>query len=94
VLAFDIVNNEKAGVYEATADGREIAGLTYNVAGNDHLVLAATSVFPEFRGQGIASELIQRVLDDIRLQGKTITVRCPIVASFIERNPGYADLVR
>jgi predicted GNAT family acetyltransferase len=56
-------------------------------------VLWATSVFPEFRGQGIARELIRRVLDDVRAQGKTVTIMCPIVRTFVENNPEYADLI-
>ena len=92
-LDFHLVNDEKTGSYEAIVGDREIAGLPYNVAGDDRLVLLATSVFPEFRNQGVATELIRRVLDDVRAQGKTVTIMCPIVRTFIERNPGYADLV-
>ncbi|MFL6052309.1 MAG: GNAT family N-acetyltransferase [Actinoallomurus sp.] len=90
---FAVVNDEKAGIYEAIVGDREIAGLSYNVAGDDRLVLLATSVFPEFRKQGIAIELIRRVLDDVRAQGKTVTIMCPIVRTFIEHNPEYADLI-
>ena len=90
---FAVVNDEKAGIYEAIVGDREIAGLPYNVAGDDRLVLLATSVFPEFRKQGIATELIRRVLDDVRAQGKTVTIMCPIVRTFIENNPEYADLI-
>lgn len=50
-------------------------------------------MFPEFRGQGIATELILRVLDDVRAQARTVTIMCPIVRTFIDRNPDYADLV-
>jgi predicted GNAT family acetyltransferase len=93
--AFDffVVNDEKNRIYEAIVGDREIAGLTYNLASENRLVLVAASVYPEFRNQGIASELIRRVLDDIRMQGKTITILCPIVRTFIENNPGYADLI-
>jgi predicted GNAT family acetyltransferase len=93
--AFDfyVVNDERTGIYEAIVRDTEIAGLTYNVAGDNRLVLLATSVFPEFRKQGIATELIRRILDDVRAQGKTVTIMCPIVHTFIEHNPGYADLI-
>ncbi|MER5596612.1 GNAT family N-acetyltransferase [Streptomyces sp. NPDC002265] len=90
---FDVVNDEKAGVYEARARGTEVAGLAYQTAGENRLVLLATSVFPEFRNRGIATELIRRVLDDVRVQAKTVTLTCPVVRTFIERNPAYADLV-
>lgn len=92
-LSFFVVNDDKAGTYEAIAGDTVIAGLTYNVAGDDRLVLLATAVFPEFRKQGIATELIRRVLDDVRARGKTVTVLCPIVWAFIQRNPEYADLI-
>jgi hypothetical protein len=44
--AFDfyVVNDEKTGIYEAIVGDTEIAGLPYNVAGDDRLVLLATSV--------------------------------------------------
>ncbi|MFG2949229.1 GNAT family N-acetyltransferase [Streptomyces adustus] len=92
-FAFDVVNDEKAGVYGARAGDTEVAGLTYQAVGENRLVLLATSVFPEFRNRGIATELIRRVLDDVRLQGKTVTLTCPVVRTFIERNPACADLV-
>ncbi|MDQ0923816.1 putative GNAT family acetyltransferase [Pseudarthrobacter sp. W1I19] len=93
--AFDfyVVNDEKSGIYEAIVGDTEIAGLPYTAAGNDRLVLLATSVFPDYRKQGVATELIRRVLDDVRAQGKTVTIMCPIVRTFIKRNPGYADLI-
>jgi predicted GNAT family acetyltransferase len=90
---FAVVNDEKASIYEAILGDREIAGLPYNVAGDDRLILLATSVFPEHRKQGIATELIRRVLDDVRAQGKTVTIMCPVVRTFIERNPEYTDLI-
>jgi uncharacterized protein len=93
--AFDflLVNDVRAGIYEARVGDTRIAGLPYNVAADDQLVLLATSVFPEFRKQGIATELIRRVLDDVRAQGKTVNAMCPIVRTFIERHPGYTDLI-
>ncbi len=52
---FTVVNDEKAGVYSAIVGDREIGGLTYNPVGDDRILLLATSVFPEFRNQGVAS---------------------------------------
>lgn len=90
---FTLVNDENSGIYNATIGDRQIAGLTYDVAGDDRLVLLAASVYPEFRKQGIATELIRRVLDNVRAQGKTVTVLCPIVRTFIDHNPEYVDVI-
>lgn len=91
--AFDVVKDEKTAIYKAIAGDADIAGLPYNDAGHGRLVLLATSVVPEFRNRGVATELIRRVLDDVRAQAKTVTIVCPIVRHFIERNPEYADLI-
>ena len=69
-IDFYVVNDESAGIYEAIVGDTEIGGVPYNIAG-DRIVLLATSVYPEYRKQGVGTELIRRVLDDVRTQGKT-----------------------
>ena len=88
-----IVNDEHAGIYEALVSDHEVGGVTYNLIGEDRIVLLAVSVFPEFRGQGIAAELIRTVLDDAHAQGRTVTNYCPVVTAFIDEHPDYADLI-
>lgn len=92
-MDFFVVNDESTSTYEAISGDTVLGGLTYNVAEGDRIVLVAAAVFPEFRGQGIATELIRRVLDEMRARGKTVTVFCPIVWAFLDRNPGYTDLL-
>jgi predicted GNAT family acetyltransferase len=89
---FGVVDNEKDGIYEAFVGDRSLGGISYTLTAN-RIVLMAAAVYPEFRHQGIATELIRRVLDDIRDRGRTATILCPIVRTFIEKNPEYADLV-
>ncbi|MFL1377744.1 GNAT family N-acetyltransferase [Nocardiopsis protaetiae] len=90
---FYVVRDERTGIYNAMAGDSEIGGLSYSAAGEDRLVLLELSVLPVYREQGIATDLIRRVLDDVRAHGRTVTILCPIVRTFIGRNPEYADLV-
>lgn len=90
---FYVVKDEKVAIYNAMVGESEIGGLSYNTAGDDRLVLLELSIFPMHRNQGIATELIRRVLDDVRAHRKSVIVLCPIVHSFIGRHPEYADLV-
>lgn len=92
-INFFVSRNEPIETYEAISGDTVIGGLTYNVADGNRIVLVAAAVFPEYRGQGVATELIRRVLDDIRDHGNTVTILCPIVWAFIDRNPEYGDLV-
>ena len=91
-FGFGLVNNEADGIYEAFVGDRSIGGISYTLK-DGRMALHATAVYPEFRHQGIATEMIRRVLDDVRTHGRTLTNMCPIVATFIEDNPAYANLV-
>lgn len=92
-ITFFVTDNDAVSTYEAISGDTVIGGLTYTVAAENRLVLVAVAVFPEYRGQGVATELIRRALDDIRARGITVTILCPVVWAFLDRNPGYADLV-
>lgn len=87
-----ITDNSERGIYEAAIGGRTAAGLVYSNVGS-RVVLLATSVFPEFRGKGVAARLIGGVLDELRMQGKTATVTCPFGAAFVNAHPEYADVL-
>jgi predicted GNAT family acetyltransferase len=87
-----IVNDEENGVYEGTVGDTAIGGITYSLA-DDRVVLISAFVFPEFRKQGFATEMIRQVLDDVRAHGKSTTIICPIVRTFIDKHPQYEAVV-
>ena len=88
---FGLINDVEHSRWEAILNEDAIAELTYRFIGG-RVVLLSTWVAEGFRNRGVATELVARVLEDIRSSGKKITV-CPIVGEFISRNPQYQDLV-
>jgi len=80
------------GVYAATIDGLEVANLRFDEV-DGRVVVITTTVVPEFRGRGIATDLIADALDDIRDRSRKVTVLCPVVAAFMKGNPQYVDLI-
>lgn len=87
-----ITENSAVGLYEATRDGVTVAGAVYSRTG-DRVTLLATSVFPEFRGQGIAGMLLGGVLDRLRAEGATVILSCPFAAEFVAEHPEYAGVI-
>jgi hypothetical protein len=57
------------------------------------VVLLSTCVNRAYRNHRVATELVARVLDEIRESGKKITIICPVVGEFIARIPEYLDLI-
>jgi len=79
-------------VYAATIGDLEVANIRFDEE-EGRIVLITTTVVPEFRGRGIATDLIADALDDLRARSERITVLCPVVAAFMKGNSQYADLV-
>lgn len=52
-----------------------------------------TLTFPEFRGRGVAAQVVEFALNDARAQGFSIIPTCWYVEKYIAANPEYADLV-
>lgn len=79
------------GVYSATIAGREIASLLYREEPG-LIVVLSTDVDPDFRGRGIAGDLIADALDDIRSRGMKVRAVCPVVAAFMASSVLFSDL--
>lgn len=88
----DVLNDAEHGRWIATLGADAIAELSYRFVGG-RVVLLTTWVNPAYRNNRVATELVSRVLDEIRVSGKKITVICPVVGEFIKRNPEYAYLI-
>lgn len=58
----------------------------------DRVVFAHTEVPEELRGRGLAAILVRSALEEARRRRWTIEARCDYVATFIRRNPEFADM--
>jgi predicted GNAT family acetyltransferase len=88
----DVINDAEHGRWVAILGADAIAELTYRFVGG-RVVLLSTWVDHAYRNHRVATELIARVLDEIRESGKKITIICPVVGEFIARHPEYRDLI-
>ncbi|MFJ8361042.1 GNAT family N-acetyltransferase [Streptomyces sp. NPDC093984] len=77
--------------YEILVDGTR-AGLTAYRDRGDQRVFYHTEVDDAFAGQGLASQLVQQALTDVRASGKRIVPVCPYVAKFLKKHEEFADI--
>lgn len=59
----------------------------------DTIVFTHTVVPPRVEGRGVGSRLIRSALDSARDRGLKVIAQCPFVAAYIDRHPGYRDLL-
>lgn len=48
-----------------------------------------TVIFPAFRGAGLAAELVDAALLDVRSKGMKVKATCPLVVAFMGKHPAY-----
>ncbi|MEU5462567.1 GNAT family N-acetyltransferase [Streptomyces althioticus] len=77
--------------YEILVDARR-AGLTAYRDLNGQRVFYHTEIDEAFAGQGLASQLVQQALDDVRASGMRIVPVCPYVSTFLKRHDEFADI--
>jgi predicted GNAT family acetyltransferase len=80
-----------SGRFEIERDG-EVAYLEYSLAGNV-LELNHTEVPEKLRGLGLASSLAENALLWARDRNLKVDIVCPVVKEYVNKHPGYSDLV-
>jgi len=92
-MGVEIVHNPELSRYEARLDG-EVVGLAEYRLDGSRITLTHTEVNPEHEGQGIASQLAERALTDVKERGLELIPRCSFMAAYVRSHPDrYLELV-
>ena len=86
-----INRNDETSRYELTVDGK-LAAFAQFISASDVVIFPHTVTIPQFEGQGLASQLIQKAMDDMKAAGNKVLPTCPFVAHWLTKHPDYADL--
>jgi uncharacterized protein len=88
-MSLQVQHDEKERKFYALVEGRE-AVIGYAKAGGVYNLLH-TFVPEELRGHGVAEQLVQGTLDQIKAQGAKFIATCPFVQAFLKRHPEYQE---
>ena len=91
-MDLEVADNPDKERFEVVADG-ELAGFVQYHLRDDEVALTHTQTDDRFRGQGIASYLVQLSLDAARERRLAVLPYCPFVRSWISGHREYADLI-
>ena len=76
-------------IFNEDENGKTLAEITYvkSASVEDVVVADHTYVDPSLRGQGVAEELVDALVDEMEKQGKKIEPLCPYVVTLFKRKP-------
>ena len=71
--------------YQEDEDGDVIAEITYKPLDENTVDADHTFVDPSLRGQGVAEQLVDRLVEQMETEGKKIQPTCPYVVNLFKR---------
>ena len=83
-------NNTALSRYELDVNGTT-AFANYRIAPGT-VIITHTETPAARRGRGIASKLVQGVLEQIRAEGLKVVAGCGFVADYLNKHPEFSDL--
>ncbi|HEY5223865.1 MAG TPA: GNAT family N-acetyltransferase [Microbacteriaceae bacterium] len=92
-MAHIVENQPDRDRYVISKDDGEAGFAEYRLD-EDTIVFTHTVIDPEKRERGLASELVQFALDDVRASSdRRVVAECPYVKHWLEEHPDYQDLL-
>lgn len=87
-----IVHNAEANRYELYCEG-ELASLAEYRRAGSRMIFDHTETRPQFQGRGLAAEVVEYAMKDVRERELTVVPQCWFVRQFIDEHPEYGDLL-
>lgn len=87
-----VVDAPAAHRFEVWVDGAPAGFAEYRRRGGA-VAFTHTVVEDGYAGGGVGSALVRGALDAVRAEGSSVLPFCPFVRGYIQRHPGYVDLV-
>lgn len=91
LLKIPLVKNESKKRFEIKIEGH-FAFINYGEI-NNQIALVHTEVEPELNGKGAATAVVEKTLQYIEENGKTLLPFCPYVFAYIQKHPDWKRIV-
>jgi len=85
--------NETKGLFFIELDHKNIAEMTYVMAGTDKMIIDHTEVSPTLSGKGIGKQLVKEAVNFARQQKIKIMPLCPFAKAIFEKELDYQDVL-
>lgn len=87
------IKESKNAYYIGESVATAIALITFQPKGDDQIVIDHTFVKEEYRKQGIAHELLMKVVDYARRENKKIIPQCSYAKEVLTKHEEYKDVL-
>lgn len=91
-MQIEVTHDTENKKFTAIVDNKECY-LRYRMRGEDKIDLYYTYVPYDFRGRGIASEIVKEAFNFARENALIVIPTCPYIWTFLERHSEFHDII-
>jgi len=84
----------KKGKFFVEKDGKEVAEMTYTMAGETRMIIDHTGVDDSMRGTGAGKQLVKAGVEFARENELIVLPLCPFAKAIIDKIPEYQDVLK
>lgn len=81
------------GKFYVEVNGKQVAEMTYSMAGTTKMIIDHTEVGDELRGTGAGAKMVLAAVNQAREKGLKILPLCPFANAQFKRRPEYHDVL-
>lgn len=85
--------SDTKGRYVYQEIGRPEAEMTYSKAGDRLIIIDHTGVPIDYKGEGVGRRLVNKAVEDARINDKEILPLCPFAAAEFRKHSDWADVL-
>ena len=91
-VTIDLEETDSGGRFVARTQAGE-AELTFSKAGTERIIADHTGVPRALGGQGIGTQLVERLHDHAKAEGLKVVALCPFVKAQMAKHPEWRDVL-
>ena len=88
------INQGSKSFYVGDSEAKPLAEMVFDSLSKDNIIIEHTFVSEELRGQKVARQLLQNLIDWARKENKKVVPLCPFAKEEMMRNNNYADILQ
>jgi hypothetical protein len=92
-MELTVVDNAALHRFEIQSDGKVAAFVQYRLEEPGIYAFSHTRTLPEFAGHGVATTLVEKVLEQLSADGHQLLPYCPFVNAYLRKHPEDVRLV-
>lgn len=87
------IKSNRSRTWAVDDNGKKIGEIDHPILGDNSVTIHHTEVDPEYKGEQIASKMLENYVQQLRKEGRRAIVTCSYAKDWFYKHPEYKDVL-